>query len=91
MALPARAYADDLTMKAGSEEASVALMGAVERHCAWSGKRLKVARCEAVGYDFGSREALDVSDIRYQELPLRTLSPAAAVQCLGVRFSMLLG
>ena len=91
VALPARAYADDLTMQACSEEASVALMGAVKQHCVWSGKRLKVAKCEAAGYDLGSRKALNMSYIRYQELPLRKLLPEAAVQCLGVRFSMLLG
>ena len=78
VALPARAYADDLTMQSTTEEGSVALMGTVERHCEWSGKLLKVTKCEASGYDYGSREALDVSGIRYQGLPLRTLSPVAA-------------
>ena len=85
---PARGFADDLVIIAGSGADMSRLLKVVSDFCAWSGMRIKREKSVVTGFDFKNQATLPTEGILYEGAPLTGLAPDEAFAYLGVRASL---
>ena len=85
---PARGFADDLVIIAGSGADMSRLLKVVSDFCAWSGMRVKREKSVITGFDFKRHATLSTEGILYEGAPLTGLAPDEAFAYLGVRASL---
>ena len=85
---PARGFADDLAIVAGSGADMVRLLAVVSDFCAWSGMRIKREKSVTTGFDFKNHSSLPTEGILFDGAPLAGLEADAAFAYLGVRASL---
>ena len=86
--LNCKAYADDTTTITHDVHSTNALLEVVASFCEYSGMELRPDKCEITGYNFGTKQPIDVSAVQYKGTALPTLRPGKATKCLGVHISL---
>ena len=86
---PARGFADDLTILAGSEADMSHLLQVVNKFCAWSGMRVKREKSVISGFDYNTGRSIPTDSIMFDGASLSSLAATDSFPYLGIRASLI--